>query len=192
MIYEISREVQADAKKRGFPFRVEYGPERNPTTAIVDPRVVFERDDDTPGPARKASTNPRMTGTRAMGVTLRIFAKSNAVGARRIDHERQAESMLDMMVTALRKVIAVRKTLWRKTGAWKFLSADELRLIGQESWEGVVYEAHFSVDRGEFETTWAGDSAEKATIGGEDGVEIVNTTKVSGDESGPIETACGG
>lgn len=129
---------------------------------------------------------------RAIGCVLRIYAKSELVGAAVHDHERLADQLLDRVEVALRKIVAQRRTLHQITSS-KLLDEAALSLIGLEQWPGVVYELRFSVDRGVFDTAWDGEAkpgiaAEVAPLAGIASETIVRLQNGAGDE----ETACGG
>jgi hypothetical protein len=184
MLYEISKELSSALSVVGCPLRVVYGPEPK-TTGLTDSRIVIERDrkagDQFTGP-RSQQRNPKLIDVRAIGCVLRVYAQSTLAGASVYDHERIADQAIDQIDVAMRTIINTRKTMWRVTSA-KLLSADELQLQGLTVWPGVVYEMKFQVDRGVLRTTWAGEAADEATMGGEGGVSLGSsmTVKIAGD-----------
>lgn len=191
MIHEITVSVAAELKKRGVPYAVVYGPERQGTVLQSPTRIVIERDrqaGDGLGPARSVHTNARMHGVRAVGCVARIFAKANVAGAGVQNHEALADLLVDKVFVALDKVIRSNQTLW-KTVSGKFLSGDELAARELTTWPGVVYELRFTVDRGVFDTDFAGEAAPQTNVGD---VAIASRTTVKVNGVGDPETACGG
>lgn len=194
MMHSITLEVGAELRARGVPFAVVYGPERMGTTVTSAPRIVIERDrkaGDGVGPARSVHTNPHMRAVRAIGCVARIFGKSNAAGAGVQDHEAIADQLVDKVLVALDKVVRSNQTLWRPVSG-KFLTAEDLAARGLTTWPGVVYELQFTVDRGVFDTDFAGEAAPETSLGGVDGVTVKSKTKVTVNGIGTPETACGG
>lgn len=193
MMHEITLAVGAELRARGVPFAVVYGPERMATTLTSPARIVIERDreaGDGIGPARSVHTNPHMRAVRAIGCVARIFGKRNSGGAGVQDHEAVADQLIDQLIVALDKVVRSNQTLWKPVSG-KFLTAEDLAARGLTTWPGVVYELRFTVDRGVFDTDFAGDAAPEADVG-PGGVGIKSTTKVTVNGVGTPETACGG
>ena len=195
MIYEITREVEAELRAQACPVPVVYGPERQGAgVAITTSRIVIERDrgrGDETKPGRARTLNPRMVAVRGIGAICRIYAQSTLTGAAVHDHERLADQVIDKVTVALHKIVSRRQTEWRISSA-KLLTREELALRGLEVWPGVVYEIHFSVDRGVFDTTWTEEAADEIAV---DATLIRSTTEVSlanGPTPPTTETACGG
>lgn len=192
MIKGIAIRVQDELKAKGVPFGLVYGPERQASTPSSPSRIVIERDrkaGDGFGPARSVHTNPRMRAVRAIGCVARIFAKSNKAGADVGDHEGVCDAVVDKVTIALDKVIRSDQTLWTIVSG-KLLNQEELAARDLTTWPGVVYELAFTIDRGVFDTDYAGEAASEAEIG--DGVTVHSTTKVKVNGVGGPETACGG
>lgn len=193
MMHEITLAVAEQLRARGVPFAVVFGPERQKTTLTSPVRIVIERDrqvGDGIGPARSVHTNPRMRAVRAIGCVARIFAKSNVAGAGEWDHAELADKLVDKLVVALDVVVRSNQTLWAPVRG-KFLTAEELAARDLTTWPGVVYELQFTVDRGVFDSDFAGEAAPKASVG-PGGVAVQSTTKVKVNGVGDPETACGG
>jgi hypothetical protein len=182
MLYEIAKEVQTALEAKGVPHRVVYGPERAPTQ-VTNARIVIERDRETGdvwNAPRSRTANPKMLGVRSVGAIVRIFAKSSKAGAGVHEHEREADILADQIAVALHKVIRARNTLYSVQRAG-LLSAQAAQMQGLESWPGAIYEVRLSIDRGVYDTTWAGASKSTATMGGAHGVSIGHTLTVGGD-----------
>lgn len=193
MLHGIALRVDAALKKRGVPFPVVYGPERQDSTVASSSRIVIERDRknrDVVGPARAVHTNPNMRSVRTVACVARVFAKSNRAGAGHQDHEGVCDVLVDLLDCALDEVIRSDQTLWQATGG-KLLGADELAAQGLKTWPGVVYEYWFTIDRGACDRTFAGEAAPEASVG-DGGVVLQSTTKVKVNGVGDPETACGG
>lgn len=185
MLFEISKEIAALFSAANCPYKIVYGPERSPST-IAQSRVVIEYDrqgSDTTKAPKGRFANPPMVSLRSVACTCRIFAKSSLAGAGIHNHEREANALADLFLVAIHKVVRSRCSEYRITRA-KFLSVDELKYTGLETWPGAVYEISFEVDRGVFDTTWTGEKSTEATIGGTGGVGIQTSLTVGGTATG--------
>ncbi|HEU4431454.1 MAG TPA: hypothetical protein VFT98_22025 [Myxococcota bacterium] len=198
MIYALARDIDAELRTRGVPFPVLYGPEGRTTTALTRNRIVIERPrergaDSTSGP-RSQHNNPGIVNVRAVAAVVRIFAQSTVAGAAVQDHEDLADAAADMFEAALYKVTKSAK--WRTLytlPAWGLLGQAELQLLELTTWNGVVYEARFTVDRGvKNALTWTAPSRPEKEFGvGADKVGITSTTQVTINGQGSPETGCG-
>ena len=100
---------------------------------------------------------------RNIACVARIFAKSNLPGAGVHEHERQADQAADKLTIALHRSVRLRNSEYFVTSI-KLLSASDLKFEGLEAWPGVVYEIKFSVERGVFDTNWAGEKAPETVL----------------------------
>lgn len=178
MLYNISKDVAADLDARKFPWRVGYGP--SPEVSLNDPRVIFERlrgrGSDSSDDSLSRPRNPTMISTRHLGGKITIYAKSNAEGARVIEHERDMDKMVDMVTTSLHKVAQTRRNPLTIVSMGT-LSEDDLEARGITTWSGVAYEILFTVGRGVTVTDWEQAAAPEATIG-PGGVGIVTEAEI--------------
>ena len=184
MLYEISREIEAELRARDCAYPVVYGPERLPTT-LANCRIVIERErgaGEDVGAPKHRGTNPRPIATRSIAGRCRVFAKSSKAGANVWDHEREADLAVDLLVVALHSCSRRRCSEYRVTGG-KILAANELEYEALSAWPGVVYELTFEIDRGVSDVKWAGDKRPEVTIG-EGGIVIATSATVGGDAAG--------
>lgn len=182
MLYEIAKEIAEELKAKGVPHPVIYGPERG-TGSVAETRVVIERDrygNDEIGSPTARPANPRMVGVRWLACMATIYAQSTIPGPGVQDHERVADQLVDKLTIALHKVIRVRKNQYRITRS-KFLNAEELEVLQIENWPGVVYQIDFAIDRGVFDTTWAGEAKAERKLGGTGGVSMSTTLDADGE-----------
>ena len=188
MLYEISKEISTALQAKGVPFAVVYGPERDPAS-VNETRVVIERDrratDEFAAPTGRP-LNPRLFAVRWQAVQIWIYAQSTLDGARIEDHEAVAEQLVDKTYVALVKCVAAGKrggaveqhNALRITSA-HVLGADELRLLGLEAWQGVIYEISCAIDRAVVDTTWTAEAPATAKMGGAHGVTIAAPVKTT-------------
>lgn len=193
MLYEISREIDAQLQVKLAPYRVHYGPENADPDAglrLTTPRIVIERDrqaGDRPRDGRSRTNNAKMLAAREVGAVCRIFAQSTVDGARVEDHERIADQLADMVTCALHVVATTRKAEWRISSA-KLLTAEEVAQRGLQVWPGAVYELRFSVDRGVYDTDWTGAAAAEKALGTDSSSIKVRTTGTIGLQNAPEGT----
>jgi hypothetical protein len=190
VIYSISQDLAVYLKAQECPVRVVYGPERAKTIAVIDERIVIQRDRDSGDPIEAPMSqhrNPRMWRVRELGAVIRVYAKSTATGAGVHDHERRADQIADMLIVGLERISRTRKQPWRPTSSPKLLDDAALQMIGIETWPGVVYEMRIAVARGVFETAWDKLPAEQVDAGD---LEFANQTRAVLNGGTP-ETACG-
>ena len=163
-MYDIARAVGVELAQQGCPYRVVYGPERFTDIAALDTRIVFSRvgaqEEITHNISQRS--NPKPHAIRSIGAIVRVIASSTTAGARREDHERIADSLVDILIVAIRKVCAQMRVECRFTTG-RFLDADDADMPELESWPGVVYELTTFVDRGVCDRTWAGDARQETT-----------------------------
>jgi hypothetical protein len=181
MLYAIAQEVGAVLRGEGVPFPVVFGPEPSASISpaarerIVIEQPIDEKRDQVLAP-RAVHHNPKVTGIRMQSARIRIFARSNVAGAAWHDHAERAEQVLDHVLGALDQVVRGRKNVI-VFGGGGFVALKDLE--GSEVWSGAVYEQDFTVDRGIFRRTWAGEAQDEVVIGTD--VTIRNQTKVSND-----------
>lgn len=175
MIHEVYSLLAAALRAKGVPFEFRYGPQQVPDK-VGGTRLEMSRDygaDEAIAPGRDMK-NPRMAAIRRTPAVIRIFARSTLQGAQRHDHERLADTLADMCLAALPAIVRTAKTTWAKTNAG--LVADKTA----DGWAGVVYEIRFTIDRGVYDTTFAGAAAAEFTAGA-----MVTTPDVSGPAANP-------
>lgn len=164
MLYALARIAETELQLRGCPVRVMYGPERMQDTALTDTRIVFQRSrrarDRISSPS-SSKLNPSRRAERELDALVQVIARSSLDGAQLHDHEELADQIVDMLIVVLQIAAARSKTTVALNGG-SFLSTQALALEGMESWPGVVYELTFSVQRGVFDRSWAGDA--KGTV----------------------------
>jgi hypothetical protein len=178
MLYAISQELAEALDAKGVPFPVFFGPDPSTPITASRERIVIEQPfgekRDQTQPAKAVHHNPSMRAVRIQAARIRIFARSSLAGARWHDHAERAEEVLDHVQASLDVIVRGRKNAiaWAGGGFVELVDAN-----GSEVWSGAVYEQDFSVDRGVFVRTWAGEAHGEVTIG--EGVEIVNVVKAS-------------
>ncbi len=199
MIHEVIAELGAHLLSRGCPLPVVEGPE-NPTTTWGRERIVvehtFDGDADTYGPPRSQHKNPKHRHTRTVAYKLTIYSQSKGAGASLFEHCRRAEKILDMVLTSMDYVAAVRKDAWEPKGG-KFITPEFLK--GAESPGGAVYELKFTFDRAVATRTWAGSARPTATLGAGGVTSITKVSQAHGPDDdddqttvpATAETACG-
>lgn len=189
MLLAICYQLREALTARGVPWDVVDGPERLGQTTTAIPHIVLERDRQTGdlyAPPTTDRRNPRLDHVRWIGAVLRVFAKSSVASARPMDHEREADLIVDQCMVALRGIVSARKTLWQ-IGSAKLLTADEANERGLESWPGVIYEVRFAVARGVTDAPFDGTTASEATFGGAHGVGTSTTLDLSDGPDGSEE-----
>lgn len=193
MLHEIGVELGAALAAKGCPLKVVDGPEATGSTTFARERIVIEHDDgDAFRGALSQRNTPRYHYVRDIAGKLTIYAQSPAAGATHWEHRRRAEHVLDLVLVALDLVAANRKNQWKPKSGRFLLPAD---LAASETAGGVAYELTFTYERGVFEQKWSGAVAPTTAVGGDDGLTIGSTTKVSlahGSGDPPEETGCGG
>lgn len=174
MIYELSREVSEEMRRRKYPYHVQYGPEyatrdANGSNGIVMLRSA--RPDTLEAPAARRG-NPVYRAVRVMAVDAWVYARANVIGADRQDHEFECETTVDLLTTALYDVIKTRGEGIRFIGG-SYLTPSELEITNLTTWNGVVYVMQFGVQRGVVAKDYTGAARPEATLAG-----IENTTNV--------------
>ena len=189
MIHEIMTEISTKLASKGCPIRVFDGPENTKTTTGARERVIVEHDEqggDSFSAPLTQHKNPKMRMIRNIGVRITIYAQAANVGALDWEHRRRAEHLLDLVMVALYDTLKVRRNGFqiRKAG---FTQSDDL--AASEIIAGATYELTLSIERGVYDTTWAGDKRPEgtpATIGSKTHVSIYH-----GPDDAMPETGCG-
>ena len=193
---DIRRQINARFDSLGVPVKVVIDPERTESVTYARERIVIEhRGPGTDGfiANRTRQGNPAGIMTRVIGARASIYAQATNTGATKDDHEGRAEAILDELLKALDHVLRGNGALWA-LGTGGFVSvADGAK---SQTSSGALYELDFSYERAVLDHTWATNAAApEATLGGDDGVSIANTTQVTlanGPENATPETGCGG
>ena len=190
MIHAIATELGAALREQKCPIAVIDGKESTTATTAARERIVVEHDDqagDSFVAPRGAHANPRMPRGRMVGVKITIYAQATSVGASSPaawEHRRRAERILDLVIPAIHAITSERRVQYelRRGG---FVPLEDQAESDIES--GAVYELSLSVERGVFDTTWAGAKRPETTVG-EDGVSISTTVRASVDGGATFET----
>jgi hypothetical protein len=189
VIHAIGVAMQSRLRARGVPFVVVDGPEERANAGtFARERIVIERDTaDTFRAGRGTKQNPaRGAWFREVGCVARIFARSPRAGALSFEHYERAEHVLDHVLVALDEVVrGDRKEMLTVTGGG-FVPLDDV--AASERVAGAVYELRFSVERGVYAETWAGEARPEATIGGDDGVAITTSPRRVSVDGSDVET----
>ena len=183
MLLAISYQLRTALTAAGVPYPVVYGPEQLGQTVMAKPHIVLERDRQSGDALRPPTThrrNPRLDHVRAIGATLRVFARSTTAAPGPGDHEREADRIVDQCLVALRGIVSARRTMWELRSA-KLLTVEEAEAIGLETWPGVIYEVRFAVDRGVTALGWA----EAAAAAGAAGTNAADESLGFGGAHGP-------
>ncbi len=198
MIYELSREIDAHLRAKKFPFPTVYAgrlDEVRPQTSVTRGCIVIGRDPEASEsfalPRSQVSqlvngTKARVDQNRTLTCRATVFAQATFSGSRLNEHERLCDQMVDMLVVALRHVIAPRQHVYTPPLGGRYLRPEELgadELKGFEQWSGVAYRLFFSVERGILNAAFDGSGLELGSIDA-----ISNRTTVPGALN---DTACG-
>ncbi len=159
MIHEIGMELQAKLAAQGCAFKVLDREATKPTQWRNV--IVIDETGDTYGPVRSPGGNPRRFFTGNVGAKLTVYAQSTKSGAAEYEHRRAARRVVDLALVALRTIRAERKT-GLTIGAGAFVPIDDLEKSERPG--GVAYELAFTVERGIFDTTFAGAAFEEADL----------------------------
>ena len=184
MIHQMSVDVAADLQERKFPVTVVYGPERTLREAWHSALIVFERDreqGDTIDVVRGTQRNARRRYTRGVGVKVTVYAKSGVSGAMVHEHEREADAIVDGLVTQLDRWAVEGKAAPLEWTESRFLTPEEVD--ESELGAGAVYRLRFRVGRGVDERDYEGSAqptgaatstanAIEVSINGEDYEEV--------------------
>ena len=160
MIHQIGRELEARLAANGCPYKV-HDREPRATTTWGRPRIVIEHTNDTFGPPRGLSINPKKHYTRKIGAKITIYGKSSQRGAQEFEHRHVVEEVLDHVLVAMRYVAAERLNGYAPTGGRFFVPPD---IEKSEIHDGAAYELTFTFDRAVSERTWAGEFQPEATL----------------------------
>lgn len=177
---QLREALQEDA--RAVPFPVAYGTEHPASGLAVESHIVLFVDraaGDVFSSPTGLNRNPQHRANVAEGAVCRIYARSTKAGARERDHEALARAVRDQVIVALQVILGARKN-----GPWlprtgRFLAAADVAEPTLQAWPGVVYEMKFTVDRSVLDTTYAGESADEATMGGTGGFDTSTTLDTS-------------
>ena len=182
MIHEVGRELEAELRLKGAPFKVVDGPEPTKTTTWAGERIVIEHDDggnDAFARPRTTSENPKRRYTRSASYKMTIYAQSPAPGAGVFEHRIRVENALDQVLCAMELIGARRHDHFEPKGG-KLVTPPEL--VATETPNGAAYELKFTFDRGVRTATWAGAKRPEGVI-----ANVASTTKASL-ETGSTET----
>lgn len=192
MIDLMSRDVEAMLRKREFPFRVVYGPERLKRSA-GQTFIHFDRDRESGDGARamiSAQSHPRVRRIRDLGVVVTVYAQSTKASARYSEHEELCDALVDAIMFALDEWFT-----GAKTGALPEYTESRL-LRGEEleaeyaQWPGVVYRLRFDLPRGVRELTFKGEARPTGSAAGVSGE--VHVRREGGTEPAVIVPLPGG
>jgi hypothetical protein len=179
MIFALAKSVQTKLQNRNCPIPVILdAPEKSTATGYLPERIVIEHDaggDSFAGPFSQHK-NPKQGFVRNVAAKATIYARSPKAGALTFEHRERAETLLDLVLVALREAVSESKTFWAPKSGGFFVPGD---LEGSNAFAGAAYELKFEIVRGVQVLDWAGDAAPEATVGGEDGVGITNTVRAS-------------
>lgn len=180
MIYQLARDCAAALVAQKFPVTVYCGPERVRREGPDSHVVIFSRDTergDSIEPPRGARRNARYVRRREMGVVVRVYARSNAAGARQHEHERECDLLVDGVIVALTELFASgHRAPFAPTEA-RYLSAEEAREA--EIAASVVYQMRFTLPRAVERTTYAGEALPEGGLS-----SYAGSTRVTLDGSG--------
>ncbi len=175
MIFDLAKRVKASLADRLCPIPVVLNPEQTKATGYYPERIIFEHDfsgSDSFDAPRSDHKNPKAHYTRKVAAKATIYARNPHAGSVTFEHRERLETILDMVLVALRENVQATKQFWApKSGAF-FVPAD---LTGSDATAGAAYELKFEIDRAVFAVDWAGDARPETEIGGVDGVSVVNT-----------------
>jgi hypothetical protein len=191
MIHAIATDLGVALKAQKCPIKVFDGRESTKATTPARERIVVEYDDQAGDSfifPRGAHTNPRMPLGRMIGMKVTIYAQSSSIGTSSPaawEHRRRANQILDLALVALHGIAQQRRVQYQP-GKGRFVPlADQ---DGSEVDSCAVYEMTFVIERGVFDTTWAGAKRPETTVGGVDGVSISNTVQAGINGSDDFET----
>jgi hypothetical protein len=185
LVYEITKEVAAELRAKGVPLPVHYGPEATDGAPMRE-RIVVRRAPDaiiaTPGGGGRNSTESPKTATIAVnqGVSIRIYARNPAAGARVQDHERRCEHVRDRVIVAFDRIVRGRRNRITWASA-EYITPEDANPEQTAPFVGVVYELQCFVDRGIADRSWPsadfpqGAALDEVTIGPDPDVTIVTT-----------------
>jgi hypothetical protein len=180
VILELAKNVAAKLEERNCPIPVILDvPERGKRINFLPERIVIEHDDndDAYGPVLSHHKNAKHAMTRNVAARARIYARSPKSSALPLEHKERCETILDMVLVALREcIVEQKKSPWLPKSGGFFIPED---LEGGDRLAGAAYELKFNIERGVPVLDWAGDAQPEATVGGVDGVAIVNTVRAS-------------
>jgi hypothetical protein len=170
--YALSQWLDAELKKRKFPFRVKYAPERTDRANASNPVILFMRDAEASEKieAPKGNQpNPNKRRTRRIPCKIKIYAASTLPGATLPEHEELADYLVDAIVIALDEWNSSESGGGIEFGEMAFLTPDELvdPTTGKpESWPGVVFVIRFSIGRGVVKRDYLKQARPTAAING--------------------------
>jgi len=187
MIFQMSRDIAETLAARGFPFRIQYGPERAERGGYTN-IITMGRDrsgGDQVGNTESNKRNPQSQAVRRIGVVARVYAVSELSGARINNHENLCDQVVDALVIEILKWGVAAQVGRPAFTSSRYLTAEERNL--EETWPGVVYELRFSVPRGIRDITFAKEARPES---GSNITGISNQTQVTGPE-GDDAVGCG-
>jgi hypothetical protein len=197
MLSEFSRDIQRFLTEQSYPVRATFGYEQAVAGAHRGHFVIFEHDTagDTLGPPTTgAKRNPRLVRARYLGCVAEIYAKSSLPGARRADHERECEKIVDALVCAFYRWGAegqVGDLPW-KSG--KYVDGKDAPDRPREKWPGVCYQISFALPRGVYDRTYVAENNPGAPEPTGSAATVRNRTEArleGGDPEAPPDIGCG-
>lgn len=176
MIFDLAKRVKATLQEKNCPIPVVLDPEKSKSTGYYPERIVFEHDlrgsDSFDAPKSQSPRTSECHYTRTVAAKATIYARSPRAGSVLFEHRERLEAVLDMVLVALRKNVTGTKRFWSPKSGGFFVPAD---LEGSDAHAGAAYELKFEIERPVLETDWDGSAKDEATVGGVDGVSVVNT-----------------
>lgn len=177
MIYQMSRDLEANLRERLFPVEVMYTARRDPGRVPCSYTIVVERDTqqgDSVEPPRGATADPRQVRTRRLGVIATFYVSSPLDGARRQEHERVCDQLVDAWIVSLLEWVAQSRGLRDMVSFTeaRYLADDEID--GAEVSASVVYRMRFTVPRAVAKKTYEGEGRPTTELLG-----VTSSTRVS-------------
>ncbi len=197
-IYEFSKDIQRFLTEQSYPVRVSFGYKQDANRAAAHRGhfVVLEHSDagDTLGPPVGAKRNARLVRARMIGAKAEVYAKSSLPSARREDHERECEKIVDALIAAFYR--------WGVEGQvgdlpWqggRYVPGKDAPDSPREKWPGVCYEITFQIPRGVYDRTYVAEQNAGAAqpTGTATGVSNQTRTRLTGgDPDADPDIGCG-
>jgi hypothetical protein len=156
--------------------------------------IVLQRDPAgdgwAPPSGRLQRENARLIMQRMIGMQLTIYAQSTDPNAATVDHEDEADRIVDQLGRALYTVLKVvlPDTLGvastaPRMGQSRFLTKEQIGELKLMTWPGRIYVMPFQLDWGVYDTDWTGAPPPSIVVGPDD--VPITTTYDFGDAPGP-------
>jgi hypothetical protein len=172
---EIFLPVKTALKAKGCPFELVYGPTQVPLASARRASSCRRRVSPTQlGPVRSQRANPKHVAVCAVGLVVRIFARSTKPNAQRYDHEALARQTFEAVyVASINDVVSRANTQWRP-GAPRFTEdVDHARWLERRRLRVPVLRRHLVQD-----VNWQGEPADELTM-------AADTTSTTQTATGP-------